>query len=128
MRRRHGLTLVEVLASTVLLAILAATCLPLFQGAMRAFHSPEPPFDLLELSQLADSFIADPTAFGAESLPEEGELEAPWPAHPARPPVTVRRLTAEDPEVDHDWLAFSSGRWDVYRWVQAQEEEEEPTP
>lgn len=131
MRLRRAMTLVEVLAATVLLAMLAAACMPLLQRAMRALDEPSPPdapFGLLELSQLADSFLADASAFGVESLSEQDELQLPWPEHPQRPVVTVRRLTAQDAEADHSWLAFSSGKTCIFRWVPVDHDAQEPVP
>ena len=131
MRIRRALTLVEVLAATVLLAMLAAACMPLLQRAMRALRAPPPPdapFELFELSQLADSFLADASAFGVESPSEQDELQLPWPEHPQRPPVIVRRLTAQATEVDHTWLAFSSGKTFIFRWVPVDHDTEEPVP
>ncbi len=128
MRIRRALTLVEVLAATVLLAMLAATCMPLLQRAMRALDEPEAPFNPLELSQLADSFLADPSAFGVESPCDQDELHFPWPEHPQRPPVTVRCLTAQATEVDHTWLAFSSGNTFIFRWVPVDHNAQEPVP
>ena len=128
MRRHHGLTLVEVLAATVLLAILAAACVLLLQRAMRALQPPDPGFEFLELAQLADLFIADPSTLGGEALPQEGEHQALWPEHPDRPLITVHRLTANDPEAEYAWLVVSSGQWAVHRWVPNDREEEELRP
>lgn len=129
MRIRRALTLVEVLAATVLLAMLAAACMPLLQRAMRGLGAPpEAPFELFELSQLADSFIADAFNFGVESSSEQDELHFPWPEHPQRPQVTVRRLTAQDAEADHTWLAFSSSKTFIFRWVPVDHDAQEPVP
>lgn len=129
MRPRRALTLVEVLAATVLLAMLAAACMPLLQRAMRGMGAPpEAPFNPVELAQLADSFLADPSAFGVESPSEQDELQLPWPEHPQRPPVTVRRLTAQDAEADHTWLAFSCASWAIHRWVPVDHNGQEPVP
>ena len=128
MRPRRALTLVEVLAATVLLAMLAAVCMPLLQGAMRALDEPETPFNPAELSQLADSFLADASAFSAKSPSEQDELHFPWPEHPQRPLVTVRRLTAQDAEADHTWLAFSSSDTVIFRWVPVDHNAKVPVP
>ena len=120
MRASRGLTLVEVLAATVLLAILAATCMPLLQRAMRALQTTKPPFELLELAQFADSLLADPSAFGVEAPSQLAELQALWPEHPDRSLITVRQLSASDPESDHAWLAFSCGGRAVCRTPQEQ--------
>ena len=128
MRPRRALTLVEVLAATVLLAMLAAACMPLLQRAMRGLDEPDAPFNPLELSQLAASLLADASAFSVESPYQQDELQLPWPEHPQRPPVTVRRLMAQDVESDHAWLAFSSGKTFIFRWVPVDHNAQEPVP
>ncbi len=131
MRPRRALTLVEVVAATVLLAMLAAACMGLLQRAMRGLDEPSPPdapFELFELSQLADSFLADASAFGVESPSEHDELQLPWPEHPQRPPVTVHHLTAQDADADHLWLAFSSGKTFIFRWIPVDHDTEDPVP
>ena len=120
MTRRHGLTLVEVLAATVLLAMIAAACLPLLRSSMRALRDPPPAVELLDLSRLADRFVADPAGFGAEA-PQDESIELGWPEHPDRSPVTVRRFTAGDE--DAEWLTFTCDRWTVSRWVTVEADE-----
>ena len=90
MTLRRGLTLVEVLAATILLAVIAATCTPLIRQATHLVRDTGHSFELFELSRLADELIADPTAFGVESLHEEFELQVPWPDHLDRPAITAR--------------------------------------
>ncbi len=127
MRRRHGLTLVEVLASTVLLTLVAATCMPLLRQAMRGLREPATPFELLELVEFADAFVADPAAFGFDEIqPVDGEaqLESPWPQDPDRPAVAVRRLTVDDQDADHAWLTFTCDRWTVCRWKAVEPQED----
>lgn len=128
MRYRRALTLVEVLAATVLMAILAGTCMPLLQRAMRASHEPEAPFELLALAQLADWFIGDPAVFGLEMPWPSEQVRVPWPDHPDRPPVTVRGLMAGDPDLDHAWLVFSCEGLAVFRWIPVDDQGEEPGP
>ncbi len=118
MIRRRGLTLLEVLASTVLLTMLASACLPLLRQAMSDLRQTDEPFALVELTQLAELFLADPSAFGVESLPSElDELHLPWPEQSDRSPVTVRRLSADAPPHDHDWVSFSCEGQRVFRWL-----------
>ena len=126
MTRRRGLTLLEVLASTVLLTMLASACLPLLRQAMRDLRPTDEPFALVELTQLAERFLADPSAFGVESLPSQlDELHLPWPERPDRSPVTVRRLTADAPPPpphDHAWLSFSCEGQRIFRWLAVEAE------
>ncbi len=118
MIRRRGLTLLEVLASTVLLTMLASACLPLLRQAMSDLRPTDEPFALVELTQLAELFLADPSAFGVESLPLQlDELHLPWPEQPDRSPITVRRWSADAPPPDHGWLSFSCEGQRIFRWL-----------
>ena len=130
MIRRRGLTLLEVLASTVLLTLLASACLPLLRQAMSDLRPTDEPFALVELTQLAERFLADPPAFGVESLPSQlDELHLPWPERPGRLPVTMHRLTADAPPPPHDhaWLSFSCEGQRIFRWLAVEAEgESEP--
>ena len=108
---RRGLTLVEVLASTVLLTLLAATSVPVLHRAIGATREPKASFELLDLALLADSFVA------AGSLPDaqqEYPFELSWPERPERPAVTVELLSAD---TDHVWLTFTCDRWTICRCV-----------
>lgn len=128
MMRRRGLTLLEVLASTVLLTMLASACLPLLRQAMSDLRRTDEPFALVELTQLAELFLADPSAFGVESLPLPlDELHLPWPERPGRSPVTVHRWiadTAPPPPPDHAWLSFSCEGQRIFRWLAVEAERE----
>ena len=124
----RGLTLVEVLAATVLLAVIVGACVPMLQRAMQALEYSEPPFEYMELAWLADALIAEPAAFGVEALAPTGDLQVQWPESSERPPVIVRRLMADDDEIEYAWLVFSSGEWAVHRWIRLESEPAEPTP
>ncbi len=144
MKCRRGLTLLEVLASAVLLAVLAAACVPILAAAMRDLEDVQPPFEYGELVEFVESLvaqgadgalghswsaIADPTEHGGsghatQQPPDQVSFagadvtEIPWPAERAdRPPVRVRRLRPE-PDARHGWLVFSAGSWTACRWVE----------
>ena len=116
MTARRGLTLVEVLASTVLLTLIAATCVPVLRQAMDAAREPTRSIDLVDLAELADQLAGDPDALGP--LGAEGQLELPWPDQPDHPAVLISRLeSAGGDEVDHAWLTFNCDGWSVTRWI-----------
>jgi prepilin-type N-terminal cleavage/methylation domain-containing protein len=115
---RRGLTLLEILVAVVLLATLTATCVPVLRIALAALHPPDRQFELLDLAQVAGSFMADPSAFGIEAVPRASEGRISWPNQPDRPAITVRLVTIDDPDAEHGWVVFSSGGWTVQRWVQ----------
>ncbi len=114
MKSRRGLTLLEVLGSAALLAVLAAACVPLLAAAMRDLEDVRPPFEYGELVKFVDSLLAQ----GSASALEADASEIPWPAIEGdRPSVRVRRMRAE-PDARHAWLVFSAGPWTVCRWVE----------
>jgi len=126
--RRRGLTLLEVLAATVLLTVLAGTCVPLVRAALPALRPPDRPFALLDLARVADSVVAEPAQFELGAFAEISERQITWPDQPHRPPITVRLITPGEPDVDHRWLAFSCGDWTVHRWIPLELDEIEDVP
>ena len=125
MRARRGLTLIEVLTATILMAILVGTCVPILRQASRALDMPLRAFEIRELAALADELVADPTTFGlGDTLPEH-PFKVAWPATvPDRPPVLVQRLRSEEAEDGHEWLIFSCAHVTVVRWLPAADAEE----
>ncbi len=121
MSARRGLTLLEVLAATVLLAMLAGACVPILRRAARALNPPPTSIELRELAVLADAFMAEPSesGFAAESMP--GEFELTWPDSPDRDPVSVEIMTTEAPNAEHLWLIFAADEWFVLRWMKCPE-------
>ena len=125
MMRRRGLTLLEVLASTVLLTMLAWACVPLLRQAMNDLRQMDEPFALVELTQLVEMFLADPSAFGIEALPSPGdELHLPWPEQSDRSPVIVHRLSTDAGPHDHAWLRFTNRGQHIFRWIPVEVEQE----
>ncbi len=121
MTERRGMTLLEVLAATVLLAVLAGTCIPTLRHAARALSTPSASFDLYELAALADAFVEGPSEFGMapDALPSEFELH--WPELPDHDPVRVRIVTPDAPDTEHLWLTFATDEWFVLRWMKRPE-------
>jgi len=131
---RGGLTLVEVLISTALLAVLASACLPLIARATRLLHessnlkhNESPEFDLGELRELADAVITGPKGFGFDELPVSGEFTVVWKDQPGRSPiqVLVRDAVGEGTAVDHQWLEFRCQGLTVHRWRHIEVPDEE---
>lgn len=130
MMHRRGLTLLEVLAAAVLLTVLATTCMPLLRKAMRDLREPEESVAIFDLAQFADDFVADPSAFDAESITPVAEaIQVPWLEHPDRPAVRVLRLNAIGSDTDHAWLRFACGNRTVVRWIAVEvDRPQEPAP
>ncbi len=118
MSPRRGLTLVEVLTATVLMAILVAACVPILRQATGALGAPRRLLAIRPLATLADQFVAEPSAFGLDSAVVERSFEIQWPEVVAeRPSVLVRHLEHDDPAVGHGWLVFTCEGACVVRWL-----------
>ena len=124
---RRGLTLVEVLASAVLLTLIASASVPVLRQAGRALREPPRPHALFDLARFADKAVQDPDANGFDLPVDDSRLEVPWPDEPDWPAVTIRRLQA-GPDADHVWLTFTCEPWTVVRWVAVDPDVQEPEP
>jgi len=125
--KRRALTLVEVLASVVILTMLTVACLPLLRDAAHGLERTEPDAELFELSRLADEVVEDPEAFGIGALESVEQVQISWPEEPGREPVDVSRLQAQSDEVrdapDHCWLVFRCGGRETLRYLPMSETE-----
>lgn len=127
---RRGLTLIEVLAATAILAMIAAACIPTLRAALATMNEDDPALDLHDLSNLADQIVGAPEDFGLDSS-DIVHTEVAWPEHPERPPVVVTALNApsdDDAPPDHRWLIFTSDGCTVARWMAVEAEPEESQP
>lgn len=124
MKSQRALTLIEVLASTVLLTMIAATCVPLLRQASEAAREPVRSIDLADLAEFADRLVADADAM--ETLGGQTQPEVPWPDLPERPPVVITRFdaTGGESELNHTWLTFTCDGWSVSRWLAVETEQE----
>ena len=128
MKAARGLTLVEVLASLVLLSVLTAACVPLLQRAAHittgdVSHDARIRF---ELATLAGAAINDPAHFG---LPDWSTIDStliPWIDHLDRDPVAVARIpdstgiekNPDDPHrLNGHWLKFTCEGRSLFRWI-----------
>jgi prepilin-type N-terminal cleavage/methylation domain-containing protein len=115
-QRRHGLTLLEVLLATALLAILASTGVSLLRSVRQsragtAFNGVSgtqmnlggsPLCDQIALEQFAEAFLSNPEAFGVKTLEQViaggNPVTIPWPDQPNWPDVQVRWLRMDTAE------------------------------
>lgn len=125
MTTRRGLTLLEVLIATAMLAAMAVACLPLMQSAAAVFNEPTGEVDLDAFTELVDQVIAEPAAFGLTLATFESPTEFAWPADHTQPAVVVHRIARAGPVETEDessaldrgfWLVFTCGPWQLYRW------------
>jgi hypothetical protein len=122
------MTLIEVLAATVLLAALAATSARVLQS-VRSDSQQTLGTPFFELASLADSFIAEPAAFGVNiPLDKIGAEQSAirWPNRPNREPVLITRVDPQSPVKDHAWLVFQHGSSAVSRYIPLSVKERNP--
>lgn len=130
MKLARGLTLIEVLASVVLLTMLAGACLPLLQNAMRTLDEErqQGKVPLLEIGRMADEVIAEPEKFGFTTggIKATDVLSLSWPDHPERGQIQVNVLPASDSLEEQrgqaarlrgSWVKFTLGDQSVWRWM-----------
>ena len=117
---RRGLTLLEVLAAIVMLALLATVATPLYRDALRSIRGPATTTtDTMELARLAEIYLADPESVEAK-VDSAGRIALPWPDDSERDPAQVTRMTpvgGEDGDAARIWFSFA---WDgqiVHRCV-----------
>jgi prepilin-type N-terminal cleavage/methylation domain-containing protein len=112
---RRGLTLVEVLAATVLLAAMSAVCIALVREARLAGEAEVSQADahsLVYLHGLAEQVAVDQSVFGIEvesltGTEVTGELDFDALRGDFRGPVNYRLLYPDEPEADHAWVVLT---------------------
>ncbi|MCH8825290.1 MAG: prepilin-type N-terminal cleavage/methylation domain-containing protein [Planctomycetes bacterium] len=127
MNRIRGLTLIEVLAATVLLSMLAASCIPLLRLAMTDLRHQDESFDLIELSLFVDEVLSKPTDFNLdlEMIAQSSQHTINWPDSATGASIIMRRLVSDNPKVDHAWLCFTSNGQSVFRWIPVDNENDQ---
>jgi prepilin-type N-terminal cleavage/methylation domain-containing protein len=107
---RRGLTLIEMLASLVLLSMISAACVPL----LRSTAAPDPtlnPGFIADLGLFADELMKSPD----EVMPVDGEILArSWQRKARSEQVTIQLIPVDD---THGWLMFAVERAVVLRCV-----------
>ncbi|MCC6910308.1 MAG: hypothetical protein IT430_20430 [Phycisphaerales bacterium] len=125
------MTLIEVLAATVVLAILSSVCASLLRSvpAMTTLSATDAAsIDMMALDDAADDLLADASLRERLVADASGELLMPWPGLPARASIRIRRVehesTAEKPS--HAWLAFSCEEFLIWRRIELPRENPAP--
>ncbi|NND02015.1 MAG: prepilin-type N-terminal cleavage/methylation domain-containing protein [Acidimicrobiia bacterium] len=114
MTSRRGLTLLEVLVATVLMAITTGACVPLIRESLAALRRSEKPhITVPELSRHVDQLLRGEAPV---HLLVDGVSSMPWPDHPDRPPIKVSIASPPDDSL-HTWATFQSGEALVVRWL-----------
>jgi prepilin-type N-terminal cleavage/methylation domain-containing protein len=115
-RLHRGLTLIEVLASLVIVALLAGVCVPMLQQAAGVMSEAAAADDSplrLDLEAMADAFGADPASFGVGDVDAFSATEITSADFETIGSVSVERLQVpiaeEEGTFGHDWLVFRRG-------------------
>lgn len=106
MSKHRGMTLLEILLATAMLALLAATCAPLLRNASAAIDGPSFESHHVELQRVADEFIKDPGCFGIEDVHAIDSFDI-TESETLPSSVHVQRLNDESDEPKAIWLCFS---------------------
>ena len=128
---RRAMTLIEVLAATVLLAILSSVCASVLRSVPVMPTEPATStvfIDMLSLERAVDQLLDDAELRERVIADASAGMSMPWPDEPAQPAIQVRRVehesAAEQP--GHAWVAFSCEQYIVWRCVELPTEI--PTP
>ena len=115
---RRGLTLIEVVAATVLLTLLAASGVSLIRAARASIEAPVDDSLLFDLGVFADAFVEDPERFGVITPLHEladWSMAITWrdgegvSIQPQRiRAVQVRTVRPVGSGQDHFWLVFQA--------------------
>lgn len=128
---RRAMTLIEVLAATVVLAILSSLCASLLRSVPVILTKPAidaTSIDMLSLHSAADDLLEDRDVRDRLIASASAEFAVPWPEEPARPSIRIRRVehesAAETPE--RAWVAFSCEQIIVWRCLELPRERQIP--
>lgn len=129
--QRRAMTLIEVLAATVLLALLGSACASLLRSAPVMPADPAADttsIDMLALEGAADELLDDQRLRERLIADAISEFSVPWPDEPARPAIQIRRVEQETSvgKPAHAWIALSCGQFVVWRCVQLSKERSIP--
>ncbi len=123
---RRGLTLLGLLVSVMLMAIIGAACLPVMQSAAAELSEAAvgEDEDGVGLARAVDAYLE----LEDTELPTDGEelmAELPWPEDVEAGPAYVKQLLSNDPGTDHFWLVFTCDGRSVARWMATETEDED---
>lgn len=127
---RHALTLIETLAATALLAIIAAACLPMLSEPMQPPTGSDA-VSIDELAVLADRIMASPEESGLDLeqlLATERAAVVAAGETGSQVTLELELLRAADPEARRAWVSLRVGPTRVFRWIALPDPEEEASP
>ena len=118
MNHYRGLTLLETLCASVLLTMIAATCIPMMQSATQVTHVIDSTThsSLFDLSIFVDQWLDEQKlVIHADDPPLF--IEIPWLEGEIHSYVQVTQLECNTPDIDHTWFVFQCGEQQVLRSV-----------
>lgn len=116
MNSPRGLTLLEVLIATVLMTMIAATCVPALREAAMVMQSDELTIEYIELTAIIEEWL-DEHSHPLEELPEGEAMTIDGIDTVVDQPATIRFLRSDVEEADHGWLVGQCGQVELLRWV-----------
>ncbi len=127
----RAMTLIEVLAATVLLAILGSVCASVLRSVSVIPTDPASgtvSVDMLSLERAVNELLDDPDLRERVIADASAEISLPWPDEPARPAIQARRVEHESAaeESEHAWVAFSCEQCIVWRCIALPKENPSP--
>jgi hypothetical protein len=119
---RPALTLIEVLAATVLLALVAGTCASLIRAATGQLAGGPAGPPISELAGLADRWLDPANQDGPSPMSEwlrsgQDDLDIPWPGDPAHPGVHLHLLRSTGGDAARTWIELECSGTRVWRWM-----------
>lgn len=115
MKRSRAFTLIEALAATALLAVVAVACMPVLQSAARIAKDPAAAVDPGALAALADRIAAEPEQFGlAEPAKQVSVL---WPEDLGSGTEPASAVLYIDAEAGDRWVVAACSTRTALRWL-----------
>ncbi len=122
---RHGLTLLEVVLATALLALAATGVASAIAGITQGHENPvglqgSDTVRLDQLSAIVNELVRSPTAYGFDAAGMAAGGEVLLPVRDLDLTITARGRGGHDQE--GMWFEFASGNQSVARWLRVQED------
>jgi len=112
MKSRAGMTLVEVVASLLIISLIVSTCIPFIRKIAALGERQAGLVDADHLRAVTDDFLSIPREPGFEIIPSEGTIPSTA--------IRFRRLDATEGS-DHFWILFEHEASAFVRWVPSSE-------
>ncbi len=128
---RRAMTLIEVLAATVLLAILGSVCALMLRSVpvvTTKTAAGATSIDMPALERAADELLSDSSLRKRLIADASAELRLPWPDDRAWQSMQIRRVECEstDGKSEHAWVAFYCDKLIVWRRIELPRENPAP--